>query len=145
MTHPFSTKEKVNAFLCILLFLPFFVTAQSEADQITGYFLNIDPFSKTVSQVEIYKAADGTYEGKVIWTQDEDRKNYEGLVFLTVLTYDKEEKEWVDGRCKYPGKMGSYSMTVSIEKPTQLNVRGFVGLSLLGKTVYWDREAKKRE
>lgn len=103
-----------------------------------------DPFSKEGSQVEIYKTADGTYEGKVVWVENPKKKNFLGLVFLTKLSYNKEKKEYQNGVLKYPGKKGTFSTYMSIADETRLKVRGYWGVAALGKTMYWYREAKVR-
>lgn len=113
-------------------------------DAICGIYHMTDPFSKEGSQVEIYKTADGTYEGKVVWVENPKKKNFLGLVFLTKLSYNKEKKEYQNGVLKYPGKKGTFSTYMSIADETRLKVRGYWGVAALGKTMYWYREAKVR-
>ena len=81
------------------------------ADDICGIFHSVDPFSKEGSQCQIYKAADGTYEAKVVWVENPKKKNQLGLVFMTGLTYNAKEKEYqnIAFICiflirRYPGK-----------------------------------------
>lgn len=113
-------------------------------DAICGIYHMTDPFSKEGSQVEIYKASDGTYEGKVIWVENPKKKNFLGLVFLTKLSYNKEKNEYQKGVLKYPGKKGTFSTYMSIADETRLKVRGYWGVAALGKTMYWYRESKVR-
>ena len=116
-----------------------------KADDICGIFHSVDPFSKEGSQCEIYKAADGTYEAKVVWVENPKKKPQLGLVFMTKLVYDPETKEYRKGKLKYPGKSGTYStfIRMSADKNT-LHMRGYLGASFLGKTVDWHRESKVR-
>jgi len=110
-----------------------------------GYFYSIDPFSKEPSQNYIYKAADGTYEGKVVWVQNPKLEYHVGYVFLKNLTFNPEDNEWQNGVMFYPGKKGTYKAYMSITKDGKLKVRGYWGISLFGMTLYWTREAEMRK
>jgi len=133
-------------FLFIIgLFFAVSLTAQNNADDIVGYFYSIDPFTKEPSQNYIYKAADGTYEGKVVWVQNPKLKHHLGYVFLTKLTFNPKENEWQNGVMLYPGKNGTYKAYMSITPDGKLKVRGYWGFSMLGKTLYWTREQELRK
>ena len=118
--------------------------AQNKPDDIVGFYLNTDPFSGAISQVYIYNAGNGTYEGIVIWVNEESRKKFEGLVFLKEMTYNAKENEWENGAMLYPGKSGKYKAFMRIEKDGRLRVRGYWGISMLGKTLFWTRETESR-
>ena len=118
--------------------------AQNNPDDIVGFYLNEDPFSGAMSQVYIYNAGDGTYEGIVIWVNETERKKYEGLVFLKGMTFNAKENEWQDADMIYPGKKGKFKAYMRLEKDGRLRVRGYWGMSMLGKTLYWERETKTR-
>ena len=116
-----------------------------KADDILGIYFCVDPFSKKQSQAEIYKAADGTYEAKVVWTNDINGQDQVGLVFMKGLTYNAKENEYQNGKIKYPGKKGTYSAYIRIvDGGKTIKMRGYLGISLLGKTVDWVRESKVR-
>ena len=134
-------------FLSNIVFLSFLIstTAQNKADDIIGYYLTVDPFTDAVSQIQIYKAPNGTYEALVSWAKDEDRKKYEGLVFLKNLSFNAKENEWENGVITYPGKKGTYKAYLKFEPNGKLKVRAYWGMSFLGKTVYWTRENEKRK
>ncbi len=132
--------------LSTILFLFCAVTLFAQkADEICGIYHSVDPFSKEGSQCQIYRAADGTYEAKVVWVENPKKKNQLGLVFMTKLTYNAKESEYQKGKLKYPGKPGTYStyIKMSSDKNT-LHMRGYLGMSFLGKTVDWHRESKVR-
>jgi uncharacterized protein (DUF2147 family) len=125
--------------LCFLpLFLPAF--SQNQPNDIVGYYKNVDPFSGAISQVYIYNAGDGTYEGIVIWVNEKERKIYEGLVFLKGMTFNANENEWQNASMIYPGKSGKFKAYMRLEKDGRLRVRGYWGVSMFGKTLYWNRE-----
>lgn len=135
-------KKILTTFLVVMIAMASYA---QKADDICGIFHSVDPFSKEGSQCEIYKAADGTYEAKVVWVENPKKKNQLGLVFMTKLVYDPEAKEYRKGKLKYPGKSGTYStyIRMSSDKNT-LHMRGYLGASFLGKTVDWHRESKVR-
>ena len=118
--------------------------AQNHPDDIVGYYLNVDPFSGAISQVCIYHAGKGIYEGMLIWVEEEEGKEYEGLIFLKEMTFNAKENEWQNGSIIYPGKSGKFKTFMRLEKGGRLRVRGYWGVSLLGKTVYWTREKESR-
>ncbi len=116
------------------------------ADDICGIYHSKDPFSKEGSQCEIYKASDGTYEAKVVWVENPKKKDQLGLVFMTGLKYNEKEKEYQNGKLKYPGKSGTYKTFIRLVNDNKtMKMRGYLGVSLFGMTVDWTREAKVRE
>ena len=116
-----------------------------KADDILGIYFCVDPFSKKQSQAQIYKAADGTYEAKVVWTNDIKGQDQVGLVFMHGLTYNAKDNEYRDGKIKYPGKNGTYKAYIRIvDGGKTLKMRGYLGVSLFGMTVDWKREDKVR-
>jgi len=122
------------------------VTFAQKADDLLGIYFCVDPFSKKQSQCEIYKAKDGTYEAKVVWTNDPKGQDQVGLVFMRGLTYNAEDNEYQNGRIKYPGKPGTYKSYIRIVEGGQtLKMRGYLGVSLFGMTVDWKRENAVRQ
>jgi uncharacterized protein (DUF2147 family) len=116
-----------------------------KADDILGIYFCVDPFSKKQSQAEIYKAKDGTYEAKVVWTNDIKGQDQVGLVFMKGLTYNAKENEYQNGRIQYPGKKGTYKSHIRIvDGGKTLKMRGYLGVSMFGMTVDWKREDKVR-
>ena len=61
----------------------------------------------------------------------------EGLVILKGLT--KEGEEWTDGTILDPANGKEYDCTLSLNGSSELNVRGFIGFSFLGRTQKWKR------
>ena len=119
--------------------------AQNRGDDVVGYYLTIDPFSGAMSQVYLYNAGNDTYEGKIIWVEVEEGKKYEGYVFLKKMIFNTKDNEWQNGSIVYPGKSGKFKTYMRFEKDGRLRVRGYWGVSLLGKTVYWTREKESRK
>ena len=132
--------------LFLLLALPVLLSAQtsSKADDIVGYFYSVDPFSGEESQTYIYKNAEGKYDGSVCWVSNVKKKHFLGLVFLKGLTYNEKDNEWQGGSVQYPGKNGTYKLYMKLESGNKWKVRGYWGVSLFGKTMYWYKEENKR-
>ena len=129
--------------------------AQSvKADDIIGVWLNEDKDA----HVEIYKE-NGKYFGKIIWllhpnednatTPNLDDKNQDeslrsrpimGLKLLTDFVFDGDD-EWEDGKIYDPKSGKTYSCYIEFynDNKSELKVRGFIGVSLIGKTTYWTR------
>ena len=120
------------------------LSAQNSADDIVGYYYTEDPFSKEGSQTYIYKTADGKYEGKVCWVENVEKKHFLGHVFLTNLSFNAKDNEWQNGVIKYPGRNGTYKMYMKFDGENRLKVRGYWGVAMLGKTMYWPKESAQR-
>lgn len=107
--------------------------------------------------IEIYKSPKGTYEGKVVGGEPRKDKNgnpitkdinnpdptkrnnpTRGMVILTNFIF--EDGEWTDGNVYNPEDGKDYSCKIWLDDHNTLNIRGYVGISLLGKTQKWTRE-----
>ncbi len=130
-------------------------TAMGEGDAIVGKWLN----QEGTSHIQIFKATNGSfagkYFGKIVWLK-EPLKNGKpkvddlnpdpkkqavpllGLQILKNFVYDADDKEWEDGTIYDPknGKTYSCYMTLS---GNNLNVRGYVGISMIGRTGVWTK------
>jgi len=121
------------------------VQAQYSADDIIGYYHLVDPFSNEESQIYIYKTSAGNYEGTITWVGNPAKKEFLGLVFLKNLEWNAKKQEWQNATIKYPGKKGDFSASMYFQNANTLKVRGYWGIAMLGKTVYWKKEKAKRK
>ncbi len=137
--------------LIVLMSLPLLLAAQG-ADRIIGTWLN----GEGSSRIQIWKAANGTYSGKIVWLQTPnneqgqpkvDHKNPNrtlrsralmNLVILTGLSFDKDNK-YEGGRIYDPKSGNTYSCKGELRNNNTLALRGFVGVSLIGRTDTWTR------
>ncbi|GAB3325566.1 DUF2147 domain-containing protein [Larkinella ripae] len=136
------------------LFTPFLIafTPQNNPDAVLGTWLN----GTKRGQIQIYKKGD-QYFGKLVWLKEPndpvtgkprtDVKNSElnlrtrplvGLDVMKDFTYDGG-KVWEDGSIYNPEDGKLYSCKLTLKNPNTLDVRGYVGISLLGKTQTWTR------
>ncbi len=119
--------------------------AQSNADACLGTWLT----GSKKGHVQIYKQGD-KYYGKIIWMKDPsklDTKNPDskrhsqpilGMVNLHDFTYSSTNL-WEDGKIYDPENGKEYSAKMTLVNANQLNVRGFIGISLIGRTDSWVR------
>lgn len=99
-------------------------------------------------KVLIYKQGE-KYFGKISWGKDGEKKDVKnpdeklrtqsilGLVILKNFVFTG--KAWEDGTIYDPLSGKTYSSTIKIKKPNELEIRGYVGISLLGRTTVWTR------
>ena len=148
--------------LALLPLSAFAQTAPAKPDQHTsiqntpvGKWRTIDDKTgKVKSIVEIYQATDGTLAGKVLQVLDSDKgpnplcdackganhnKPITGMVIAWGMKHEGDT--WDDGKIMDPknGKIYSAKMT-PIEGGAKLEVRGYMGFSLLGRSQTWVRE-----
>jgi uncharacterized protein (DUF2147 family) len=121
------------------------------ADEIIGEWLT----DKNEAVVEIYKCGD-LYCGKIVWLKEPtnpdgtdklDTENPDpskrgrpivGLVMVWDFRYHGNGR-WVDGRIYDPDNGKTYSCKMDLEDDT-LKVRGYIGISLFGRTTVWTRK-----
>jgi uncharacterized protein (DUF2147 family) len=131
-----------------LLFTSGFVYAQN-ADAIVGKWYN----TEKDAIVEIYK--DGQkYNGKITWLKEPtengkpkvDKNNSDktkrdrpimGLKLLNGFTY--KSNSWEGGEIYDPKNGKTYNCIIKMPSKDILEVRGFVGISLMGRTVEWTK------
>jgi uncharacterized protein (DUF2147 family) len=65
-----------------------------------------------------------------------------GLVFLSGFT-QKSQTRWENGTIYDPKSGNTYSSSMELDGPEKLNMRGFIGISLIGRTDVWTRVRKE--
>ena len=70
-------------------------------------------------------------------TGSELNQPIEGLIILKGLTRDGEQ--WTGGTILDPENGKEYQCTLTLEGDSELNVRGFIGFSFIGRTQRWKR------
>jgi uncharacterized protein (DUF2147 family) len=138
-----KTMKKILLLIAILLSTGQTVYSQ-RADDICGYYLCTDPFTDEKSQLQIYSVGNGTYEGVVTWIENPKLRHYVGLICIKDLHFNADKNEWQDAKFINPKRKGNYRAYMSFVSDNQLKIRGYWGISVLGKTLYWTKESKKR-
>lgn len=126
----------------LLLFLYTNTANAQKADDIIGQYYT----PKKDGKIQIFKVGNH-YEGKLIWGKSNRKdhknpnaalrsRNLVGMVFLTNFVYD--DGEYKDGKIYDPQSGKTYSSKMWLSRG-DLKVRGFVGVSLLGRTEVFTR------
>jgi uncharacterized protein (DUF2147 family) len=149
--------KKTSLILLAIMLAAFYAipaSAQIKGDDILGVWLNEDKDAHTKIENR-----DGKYFGNIIWLLnpideetgkpklDDENPDLElqkrpvlGLELLKDFVFDGDD-EWEDGEIYDPksGKTYSCWMKFTDDTKTELKVRGYIGVSLLGRTTYWTR------
>jgi len=121
------------------------------AQTIFGNWLSKNKDTGTIdSVIKVYKK-DGKVVAKIIEIKDTSRQNAvcelcEGknknkpILGLNILTgLEKQDDEWSGGTILDPRNGKVYQCYIELVKPNKLKLRGYIGISLFGKTAYWER------
>lgn len=138
--------------MAVTLAIPSF--SQSKAEKICGIYLVIE--KSEISKVKITRLPNGNFEGKIIWMKnpyfedgspktdimnpDPSKHNTpaDKIVLLHNFKYDAGDDEW-NGEIYNPVDGDMYKAYAKFESPTKLKVRGYVGLPIFGRSVYWTK------
>jgi uncharacterized protein (DUF2147 family) len=138
--------KAISAIIAMVFSILVYGQIPSNTDDCVGKYWSPDKDA----HIDIYKKLD-KYYGKISWAKNprKDDKNPEvalrtrdivGMEFLTNFKFDGKDT-WENGYI-YDAKKGkTYKCTMWLDKDKNLNVHGYVGFSLLGRTaVFWKRE-----
>lgn len=134
--------KKIIALL--LVFSSTFIIAQTQkADDLIGTYMT----DKNEGMVEITKR-DNKYFGKLLWTKTEgklDTNNPDvkqqsqplrGKEILKSFDFNGSDL-WHNGTIYDPKNGKTYSCKITRDEKGNLSVRGYIGVSLLGRTTLW--------
>lgn len=135
----------------------------ASGDEILGVWKTFDKQGKQESTVEIYKENDA-YCARIAslaepnWPADDDqnmagrpkndRHNPDaglrqrpiiGMQIMHNLAYNPAENIWEGGRIYDPANGKTYKCKFTLTSPARLEARGYIGISLLGRTEVWQR------
>jgi len=138
-----------HLFIVLLLFSSISAFSQNK-DQIVGKWLN----ATGEAHIQIYTSGNKFF-GKLVWLKEPlnpegkpklDKENPDqelskrqimGLIILKDFLY--KGGIWEGGTIYDPKTGKTYSCKISTESKNRINVRGFVGFSMLGRTETWAR------
>jgi uncharacterized protein (DUF2147 family) len=132
----------------------------AQAEKVEGIWLTQDGDS----QIVISRTATKTYSGQIKWLKNPleegkpkaDKKNPDvklktrpihDLVILSGFKYNQKKNQWVDGTIYDPKSGKTYSCFMWFEDGNDkvLHLKGYVGLSWIGRQVVWTRELVLRK
>ncbi len=144
--------SKILLLVAILFVSGNLLAQEYTTDDILGYWLNEEQDGK----VNIYKE-NGKYYGKLIWLKnpiDEEtgkpkldkhnpddelkKRPTKGIILMSDFEYE-EDGLWEEGDIYDPKSGKTYSCYMKLETMDQLKVRGYIGISLIGRTTRWTR------
>lgn len=141
--------KKTLSFIFLLFFSMYGFSQKVNADAVVGTWLTASGKAK----VQIYKEGD-KYYGKIVWLKipsyedgtaktdknnPDKKKQSEPLLGLNMLkSFVFDDDEWEDGTIYDPENGKTYSCTIKY-RDGKLDLRGYIGISLIGRTQTWYR------
>lgn len=146
---------KQNIFLILIIISQnIFAQEKLSGDDLLGIWLTGSGNGK----VQIYKNGN-YYQGKIVWLQEPidpstgkpktdtkhpDEKNHSrplmGLINLWGFNY-KGKGTWENGHIYDPKNGKEYKCVITKADNNTLNVRGYIGITLIGRTDTWKRSS----
>ena len=138
-----------------LLMATFSAQAAGNPDAVIGVWKN----GEGTGLIQITKKGD-KYFGRLVWLKvantpegkprtdvnnpDESKRTVQlkGLENMRDFSYSGDNK-WEGGKIYDPKNGSDYSCEMTLKDPNTLEVRGFIGVSLFGRTDVWKRMVKK--
>ena len=135
-------------FFCLVFSAPAFCADEPlGSDAIAGTWV----VAEKDAHIEIYRESDG-YFGKISWMRDPAKeKPGDGpppgskmgetprVGIIIVRNFKFDGKEWKGGTLYDPTDGKKYRGVISLGNKGELHVRGFIGISLFGRTTVWQR------
>jgi uncharacterized protein (DUF2147 family) len=143
-------KLQLIGFLLLALSTSINSYAQIKADDILGVWLTT---GKEPAKIEIYKSGQ-KYYGKIIWLLNPlsngkskvdannpvKNKRHQQIIGLIILSdFEFDDNKWDDGEIYDPESGKTYSCHLTLKDKNTLKVRGYIGVSLLGRTETWTK------
>jgi uncharacterized protein (DUF2147 family) len=143
---------RIATVIFLLMGFKVFGQDKSSGDELLGVWLTGSKNGK----VEIYKNG-SNYQGKIIWLQEPNdpstgkpktdvkhpdkslhQRPLMGLVNLWGFKY-KGEQTWDNGHIYDPKNGKEYKCVITMKDKNTLDVRGYIGITLIGRTDIWTR------
>lgn len=146
--------KKIVSFLCSLFLLQIANAQSFKADDLVGIWKT----GEGTAMVKIYKNGE-KYQGRIVWLKEPNDKEGKpktdvnhpdekvhnrpivGLINTWDFTY-KEPNEWENGKIYDPKNGKTYSCTITMTSINTIEVRGYIGVSLFGRTDAWTRQVQ---
>jgi uncharacterized protein (DUF2147 family) len=105
--------------------------------------------------IQISRTADGSYQGRIVGGGDPDRldttnpdpalrqQHLQGHVIMQGMRY-LGDGHWSTGTIRDPNNGHVYKCRLQLLSPERLQVRGFLGISLLGRSQIWTRYSSNK-
>jgi uncharacterized protein (DUF2147 family) len=137
-------KKVFGIFIVVLLSLQNLSAQKVNKDAVVGEWLS----ENKDGRVQVYKIGEKFF-GKVVWGKDGGRKDVnnpdtklkeQSIIGSVILkNFDFTGKIWEEGTIYDPNNGKTYSCTMKMPDANTLTIRGFIGISLLGRSTTWTR------
>jgi len=142
--------------LLLFLLTTAFLKPTDNPDSLVGVWKT----GEGTAMVRIYKNGE-KYQGKIVWLKepndpetgkpkqdknhpDEVNRTRPILGMINIWGFSFKEKDlWEDGNIYDPKNGSTYSCTIKMINPNTLEVRGYIGVSIIGRTDTWTRQQAK--
>ena len=127
------------------------ITNSINSQSIFGkWYSTNDETGEIDSVIEVYKKQEKAF-GKIIEIKNSERKNAvcdlckdknknKPILGLNILNgLEKDGEEWSGGTILDPRNGNVYKCYIQLVQQDKLKIRGYLGLSIFGKTAYWQR------
>ncbi len=127
------------------------ITNSINSQSIFGkWYSTNDETGEIDSVIEVYKKQEKAF-GKIIEIKNSERKNAvcdlckdknknKPILGLNILNgLEKDGEEWSGGTILDPRNGNVYKCFIQLVQQDKLKIRGYLGLSIFGKTAYWQR------
>ena len=153
-----TAMKKIVILIVVCMLLPVVSAGAAGADDILGVWYN----QEKDARIEIFKCGE-KYCGKIVWLKEPnypagskegapgtpkvDNNNpapalrtrpVMGLQIVHDFVFVGDSL-WKNGTVYDPKNGKTYSGKITLVSPGQLNLRGFIGISLIGRTAVWTR------
>lgn len=146
------TMKTITRFLFLTALALLAAQPASAQEEVLGKWYN----AEKTSQIQVYQSGDKFY-GSIAWLKEPNDdatgqprldkfnpseslrdKPILGLVILRGFKADGD-KFWSGGTIYDPRDGKTYSCNMTLTEPDKLDIRGYVGISLFGRTTSWSR------
>lgn len=149
----------LTAFLSALFVLP--MQAQDKSADAGDKLIGVWSPSDQRSYLKIEKIGN-KYFGRVVWLKEPNDENgnprvdknnpdeslrstpLKGYRVLKDFVYNTEEGVWEDGTIYDPKNGTTYNCRIELIEENKIEVRGYVGAAVFGRTDVWTRLVKKK-
>lgn len=140
---------RIRFLVSFLVCVPAFLSGAADAASPVGFWKNDD------ATFQIFES-EGRLGGKIIEIKEprtpegKDKTDIHnpdpskrerpiiGLVFMSGFNR-KSDTRWEDGTIYDPKSGNTYTCSMELDGPEKIKVRGFIGISLIGRTQIWTR------
>ena len=124
--------------------------AQAKADDIVRIWLTA---GKEPAKIQVYKSGQ-KYYGKIVSLKnplkngkpkmdennpDKSKRNQQIIGLVILADFEFDDDEWDAGKIYDPESGKTYSCFLTLKDRSTLKVRGYIGVSLLGRTEIWTK------